>query len=608
MRETSKQGADRLSGFSTLFSMPVNRMLRRPLSAALLTLCMLAASAVEAVEPLSESLLNEISALTVQGVDTLPLLLLAEAEPDLAQAPAAWAAWHRKKIELLRQKEAWQAIIREYERLPVAAPHAHRDWLFVELVRTYLTMGSGAQARDLLLSLIWDSEHDTGQLAQWRRLVAQSYLVDGRYDDARSALLRYEQDYPEADRDPHWLGLQARLLIAGRQANEAAILALASDAPAARSAYVLARLETPAPPDDALINEAFDWLAEPSLDLALKHSLFSALFEGSRQMRDWPRRIAVLERLLGVDHLEVAQVTAVVDALWFSLTEYGRQLANREQLLVGNYGPWFELAAQLNRPDTRQAEAVYAWLAIHAEGEDINARAHQQLVQTLAHKGETELLRSLYLSSSQFTDVSVLPLALMYRLVDMALAAGDLGLASKLMSGLDAPEGVDVVEWQLRRARVQILAGTPQHGAERLRDIVAADTLGDGQIGNLLLALQDLNHQGGHQAAYEILAELVHKVPDSRRQGELYFWMGESRRAQQRYSAAARLYLRAARTPDERDSGWQTLAQQRAAEMLEQAGLVSDAVLLYKRLQAQADPARRALYQDQIRRLSSQSD
>lgn len=608
MRDPSKEGANRLSRFSTLFSAPVNRMLRRPLSAVLLPLCLLAVSAVEAVEPLSESLLNEISALSEQGVAALPLLLLAEAEPDLAQAPEAWAAWHRKKIELLRRKEAWQAIIREYERLPMAAPQAHRDWLFAELVRTYLTMGSGGQARDLLLALIWGGEQGQQQLPRWRRLVVQSYLVDGRYEDARAAVLRYEQDYPDTGRDPHWLGLKARLLIASGRANEAAILALASDAPAARSAYALARLEGPTPLSDELTEEALVWLAEPSLDLAFKQSLFSALFEKSRQLDDWPQRIAVLERLLGVAHLEVAQVTAVVDALWFSLTEYGRQLANREQLLVGNFGPWFELAAQLDRPGTRQAEALYAWLAIQARGDDINARAHQLLVRTLTQKDESDLLRSLYLSSSQFTAVSVLPLALMYRLVDMALAAGDLGLASRLMSGLDAPEGVDVVEWQLRRARVQILAGTPHQGTERLREIVAADTLSDGQMGNLLLALQDLNHQGGHQAAYEILAELVHKVPDSRRQGELYFWMGESRRAQQQYSEAARLYLRAARLSGENDSGWRTLAQRRAAEMLEQAGLVSDAVVLYQGLLAGAAPAQRSVYEERIRRLTHRTD
>ncbi len=606
MRDPIKEGANRPSRFSTLFY-----VLSKRAAAGLLCGFLLPAAAATTPSPspaFSEQLLSEISALSEQGAESLSLLLLAEAEPDLEQAPEAWAAWHCKKIELLRQKGDWGAIIREYETLPVNVSDSHRNWLLAELVRSYLAMGSGGQARDLLLALIWDSAHEPEQLAQWRRLVAQSYLVDGRYDDARTTLLRYEQDYPEAERDPQWLGLKARLLIAEERANEAAILAVVSDAPAARSAYVLARLAGPAPLSDELIGEAFVWLAEPSLDLAFKQSLFSALFEKSRQLSDWPQRIAVLERLLSVAHLEVAQVTAVVDALWFSLTEYGRQLANREQLLVGDFGPWFELAARLDRPGTRQAEALYAWLAIRAQGEDINARAHQSLVRTLTQKGESELLRSLYLSSSQFTDVSVLPLALMYRLVDMALAEGDLGLASKLMSELDAPGGIDVVEWQLRRARVQILAGAPQRGAGLLQEIVAADTLSDAQIGNLLLALQELNHHGGHEVAYGILAELVHKVPDSGRQGELFYWMGETRRAQHQYSEAARLYLRAARLSGETDPDWKTLAQRRAAEMLEQAGLVSDAVALYQGLLAGATPARRSVYEERIRRLTRRTD
>jgi len=603
MRDSTTEGANRLFGFSTLFY----ARLQQVAVAGLLCAFLPPAVAAETAPTLSEPLLNEISALSEQGAESLSMQLLAGAEPDLEKDPQAWATWQRKKIELLRQKEQWQAIIHEYEALPANVSATHRDWVMGEVIQTYLTMGSGAQARDLLLPLIWNGKHDPEQLAEWRRLVVQSYLVDGRYEDARAAVLRYEQDYPDAEQNPQWLGLKARLQIATGHANEAAILAVVSDAAPARSAYVLARMKGLSMPEVALVDEAFKWLADPTLDLTFKQSLFNALFEKSRQIEGWPRRIAVLERLLDVKHLEVAQVTAVVDALWFSLAEYGRQLANQHQLLVGNFRPWFELAAQLDNPNKQQAEALYAWLAIRAKGDDINTRAHELLVQTLSQKGETGLMRSLYLSSSQFTDVGALPLALMYRLVDMALAGDDLALASKLMSGLDAPKGVDLVEWQLRRARVQIQAGVPQRGAGLLKEIVSAASLSDGQIVNLLLATRDLAHQGDNETAYAILADLLHKVPDSRRQGELYYWMGESRRAQQQYTAAARLYLHAARLAGKAGAGWRALARRRAAQMLEQAGLKNDAATLYRQLLPGADAAHRALYQDHIRQLASHS-
>ena len=619
MPERSQEGANRRSRLRTLFRMSLPRpfwaaaLLLNPLAGVAAAASLPAASIPAASIPaasipaasIKELPVQEISALAEQGAESLSLLLLAEAEPDLAQAPEAWTRWHRSKIELLRQKEAWQAIIREYENLPLAVPAAHRDWLFTQVIKTYLTMGSGEQARDLLLALIWDSEHDEGELAQWRRLVVQSYLVEGRYEDARSAVLRYEQDYPAAAQEPRWLGLKARLLIANERANEAAILAVGSTAAPARSAYVLARLNGGAPLEPDLVDQAFGWLDAPGLDVSFKQALFNGLFQRSRQLDDWPRRIGLLQRLLEVTHLEVAQVTAVVDALWFSLVQYGRQLANRHQLLVGNFTPWFELAQQLEAGEDWQAEALYAWLAIEAQGADIKARAHRGLVERLSHRGENDLLRSLYLSSAQFTDVSVLPLAVMYRLVDMALAEHDLGLAAKLMSELDAPAGVDVVEWQLRRARVQILAGNPARGGARLKEIAAADSLTDSQLDNLVLAVQDLQHQGAPELGTEILQTLLPKLPDSRRRGELYFWLGELRWSQGRYSDAARHYLHAARLSAQAESDWAEAARGRAAEALVRAGLISDAVQLYRRLLDGAAPAQRAIYGARIRGLEA---
>lgn len=563
-------------------------------------------SVAHASQPLSEELLTELSWLSDEGAETLSFMLLAEAEPSLDENPQAWTEWHQKKIELLRQKGRWKEIIQEYETLPVNVPDSHLNWVFAELVKAYLTMGGGEQARDLLLSLIWDSEHDQTQLADWRRLVVQSYLVDGRFDNAQTAALRFEQDYPDAEQDADWLGLKARLLIESDRANDAAILTVVSDKPTARSAYVLARLKGLTPLDAEILNEALGWLNQPQLDVTFKQALFTALFEKAKQIPDWPQRIAALERLLEVIHIGVAQTTAVADALWYSLTEYGQQLANQQQLLVGNFGPWFDLADKLSQSGTNQAEALYAWLAINAEGKDINAKAHALLVNSLGQQGRSELLRSLYLSSSQFADINVLPLALMYRLVDLALAEPDLGMASRLMSQVDAPEGVDVIEWQLRRARVQILAGVPEHGAEMLQEIVAADSLTNAQIENVLLAVQDLNNKARHEAAYKILAELLHKVPESGWQYELLFWMAEARMAQQQYSDAARLYLRSAKlAKDNQAQGWSDTAYQHAAQALEQAGLLSDAVNVYQALLPNLDSATRSIYQNQIRRLTT---
>ncbi len=597
MRNQYKGGANRQGGFSTPFAF---------MSKGLFMAALLLAIPVQAESTaLSDDLLNEISSLSQQGAETLSLLLLDEAQPDLDQDAQVWARWHQKKIELFRQKGRWSEIIREYENLPANVPDDHLDWVLVELVRAYLATGAGEQARDLLLSLIWDTAPDASRLVEWRRLVALSYLVDGRYDQARTAVLRYEQDYANADLDAEWLGLKARVLIETGHANEAAILTVVSDKPGVRSAYVLASLKGLSPLNADLLQEALDWLNHPQLDVVFKQSLFAALFEKIKQIPNWSERITALEKLLDVDQIELAHMTAVADALWYSLTEYGRQLANQQQLLVGNFGPWFDQANAMSMTDPNQAEAIYAWLAIHAQGADINAKAHELLVNHLTQQGRGGLLRSLYLSSSQFADIKALPLALMYRLVDMALAEGNAGLAAKLMSQLDAPKGVDVLEWQMRRARVQILTGRTDTGAGLLKEIVSADSLTMPQIGNALLAVQDLNNQARHEAAYDVLEDLLDKVPESGWRYQLLFWMAEVRMAQQRYSDAARLYLRSANlAAEDQGSGWRDTARFRAAVALEQAGLVTDAADIYRRLLPTTNQATRSIYHNQIRRLT----
>ncbi|HHJ80889.1 MAG TPA: hypothetical protein ENJ65_04570, partial [Candidatus Tenderia electrophaga] len=397
MRKLINVGAARKSGIRPSFVFIPRRLL-----AGLLFGSVIFSPWLQAADGLPEPLLQELTFLTTEGAESLGMHLLADAEPDLAQAPEAWIEWHRQKVLLLQQKGRWAEVVREYEALPVNVPVSHQNWLFAELVHSYLAMAAGEQARDLLLSLIWTSPLDAKRLPDLRRLVLQSYLVDGRYENARTALLRYEQDYSDAGLDHELLALKARLLIASDRANEAAVLAVVSDEPQVRSVYVLALLKGLTPLDADLLAEALHWLAAPQLGLALKQSIFTALFEKIKRLSDFSRRVEALEGLLGIDNIDGAQATAVVDALWFALTEYGRQLANEQQLLVGNFGPWFVFAEALGQPNSRKAEAIYTWLALKAQGTDINARAHGLLVTLLEQQGQMPLLRAMYLSSSQF--------------------------------------------------------------------------------------------------------------------------------------------------------------------------------------------------------------
>ena len=60
-----------------------------------------------------------------------------------------------------------------------------------------LEQGQSQAARVRLRTLLWDDANDVPpeQRAEWRRMVIRSYLQEDALDDARSALIRYQQDF-----------------------------------------------------------------------------------------------------------------------------------------------------------------------------------------------------------------------------------------------------------------------------------------------------------------------------------------------------------------------------------------------------------------------------
>jgi len=551
----------------------------------------------------SQALGDELKLLSQQGATGLASLLLDQAEPDRVAQPQEWQQWHRDKLAMLVQQGHWQAVINEYEAQQQHADPDYLHWLRLQAVRAYISLGQGEQARDLLLPLIWSGEAAVEEIAELRRLVLQSYLVDGRVDNALTAVRRYELDYPDAEQNSEWLALKARSLVAQGEANDAAILTVVSDAPQAKAAYTLALMEGLTALDDNLWQQGLYWLEQPTIDAQYRQSLFTATFNKVKQVKVWGTRIRYLERLLQIGGSDNAQQIALVDALWFAYVEYGQQLANQRQLLIGNFDPWFELAAQFPADKAVESEAVYAWLALRSDDAAVSSRAHDLFVTSLMNSGRSYAVRPLYLSATQFSNKS-LPLVLTYRLVDLALAEKDLAQASMLMSQLDAPEGIDVMEWQMRRARLQILTGVTNYGMELLQQVVAADSLTRTQIEYLILATQDLKQKGKYDEAYSVLAQLLNKAPDRAMNQQLLFWMADCRQYQQRYVDAAELYLRAASQFAEAGD-WSLASYQRAAEVLQQAGQRDDALRLYERIWAKADGSQRLLIQAKIQRLKA---
>lgn len=288
-------------------------------------------------------------------------------------------------------------------------------------VRHHLLVGDGEAARDLLLPLIWDGgSSDPAALAQLRRLVIVSYLVAGRRGDAHSAMLRYEQDYGSSNDDPAWVATKARVMIADGQADDAALVAVVSDDPEGKAVYTLALLKGYAALDEELLQEIAAALNNSEIDLPLRRDVFAAALEKGVAVSLSSERIAVLQRLLMLPRAGGVSVSSAVDGLWIAYGEYGQVVANRLQLLVGDSAPWFEAAARLQQSEPSQALALYAWLAFHGESGEYRAKAHESFAALLLAQPEGEqLLYTLHLDSSRYSDLRQQPLAVAAQLAQL---------------------------------------------------------------------------------------------------------------------------------------------------------------------------------------------
>ena len=98
---------------------------------------------------------------------------------------------------------------------------------------------------------------------------------------------------------------------------------------------------------------------------------------------------------------------------------------------------------------------------------------------------------------------------------------------------------------------------------------------------------------------------MLPKIDDVSLQRELYYWMADSQKAQQDFSAAARLYLQSAMHAGNNGlDPWGQTARYQMAEMLAKASLFQDAHSLYQQLlDVTKEPARRAVLKHELQKL-----
>ena len=245
---------------------------------------------------------------------------------------------------------------------------------------------------------------------------------------------------------------------------------------------------------------------------------------------------------------------------------------------------------------------------IKGQSSDARLRAAKGFLN-LMHKRKrgAQLIMQLFLKSSYFETLNLIPEPIRYDLINIALSRSKIDLASNLMATIsDSPEGIDNYQWQLRRARIFVLGGKSEKGAETLRDLLEKNKVFTlEQVNQFLQVVFDLQTVKEHELAYQLFNLTLPKIEDVSLQREIYYWMADSRKAQQKYAAAARLYLRSAM--HEGNNGldpWGQTARYQVAEMLAKADFLQDAHVLYQALlDVTKEPARRAVLKHELQKL-----
>jgi TolA-binding protein len=552
--------------------------------------------------------LVEIRTLARAGAQDLALGLLEQGKPSFAIDPVRWRRWDNEHLFLLRSRGRWQAILDLTAQHPDGLDADARAWRQVQRTQASIALGDAGSAIDEIRGLLWrDATLTSDARRSLRRALIDAYQSDERLDAARIALQRHRQDYP--DGASSLILPQARVyLLSGEPAAADGLLPADSPQEEIAALKTLAGLRSGALAPGDLLPELIARASQQDRAPDERRRDWLLAAETAARMGNLIAEVSAQERALALTRsgaLPDPVFTLTADDLWRTYVRVGLIIGNRANLIQGDDISWAELARERSETDPVDTRVLLAFLARRGYDADLRAAAAWQLgAQLWLESWGPDAAYQLFLGSEEQPDPETLSPALRYRLVDLVLARGDVGLASRLMQDLTAPPAdSDPVEWILRRSRILILGGRPEAALDGLALLVANPN--SVNMDRLLQPMFDLQAAELHEDALPLLDGLMAWPMEPQQRRELLYWIAESRAATGALEEAARLYLNSATLNDPfAMDPWAQTARFQAADALADAGRVDDARALYNGLLgATQDPGRQALLRQKLQSL-----
>jgi len=567
--------------------------------------------------------LAQMDELIALGVPALALSLLNKEQSKRQQFTADWYTFEYKRIVLLSALERWDTVIDRTQWLFVTAKRDRhitrkiRLWFETQQVIAKLQLKQTKLALAQLQNLLWTSNsenRDDSLPAVWRRLVIRAYLQMNHDDDARRALVKYEQDYKTDKTDIDWMVLQAQILLKTNRPQQALSLLkqiTVDDAVDVEALSMIALLQSK-PAEAATINRNMRKKLDGTvLSHAARWAYSYVAYLASQVLSDLPAQIVNLESMLSIDiaypvlsdHYQVS-----ADDLWALYKKMGMGIANQRGLLFGNDEQWQQLSDKLIAGQPEKALALNAALVLQTENFSNKQQQHKTIVEILEKRNNgLELINQLYLHSANVSDVSVLPDDVRYRLVDFALSEGDYFEAATIMKSLqEPPPGKTLFDWRMRKARVLILQGEYKESEAIIRKtFLEKPSITHAELDRYIQVVFDFQTVQQHQQALDLFNLLYFDSLDDKLKRELYFWKAESYFALKIYDRAALFYLESAHVlGDGSNDLWAQSARFKAAKALVLAKIFGDAEKVFSDLLVvTASESRKALIKQNLQKI-----
>ncbi len=519
------------------------------------------------------------------GAPQIALARLEQLQPAAPSAPR-WGDWEQLRCTLMYRLDRHQELARRVAALPSTAAEKVARFCLLQGARAAIATAQGVAARDFLARLIWRQDLPADEMRQARLLVIESYLAENKPQDAYALMLRYQQDFKTADRATAARFVDA-LLAAGMEKEAVNWFSQLDDASPVK---LLLRLQTGLVTPEAAIAQARAALAKTGNNAAY----WIVMQRAAALQKNRMLHVEALENQVQLAADESpGRLAAIAGELWTSYAAAAQDVANQNQLLLGDDANWADYAARRVGASPSVARAFYAYLARQGMIHGTRQNAQLQLVFSLQSSKLALTAIRLFSDTTRFPVEQLDPQA-RYLLGSMAAENNQPAAAARFWLGLNAPPTLAPDAWRIQLAQVLVRAGVADPGADALRAlIVGKQALPADMMQRAVASVQELQDRGHHKTADELYRALL-PLAAMRERREILFGLGRSAEGFNDFQRAADHFLEAALLIDTLAAdAFAVNARLAAAASLGRAGLKNDARTQFDWLQKNVKDAER---------------